>query len=164
MSAISMIFNRNALKLVAALAIPSSIAYFFYFSQQQANRELEQYKKEQATHATSEELVVNDYEMKEVDDSNRLRWLLKSHEGKLMPNGQDVELKGVKVEYYDPTTKALKMSITAPLGVANQTTKYVKLNADKTGRVIADGNPDPGFTPPPRRCRAGSRCPPGLRT
>jgi hypothetical protein len=139
MSAVSSVLNKSTLKVIAALAIPATIAYFFWYAQQQANIEVAQYKQEQAAHPTKEELEVNNYEMKEVDDANRLRWQLKSDSGKMLANGQDVELRNVTVQYFDPTTKALKMKMVAPIGHANQSTKYVKLSADRSTKVIAEG-------------------------
>jgi hypothetical protein len=139
MSVGSMVINKSIWKFALALAIPGSIAWFFFYSQQQANLEVEKYQKEQKAHPSSEELVINNYAMKEIDDLNRLRWQLVAATGVLKENGKDVELTDVKVEYFDPLTKALKMRLTAPFGTADQQTKYVKMVAQKGKPVTAEG-------------------------
>jgi hypothetical protein len=139
MSVASMVMNKSVLKFVAAMAIPGSIAWFFFYSQQQANLEVENYQKEQKANPINEELVINNYAMKEIDDANRVRWQLVAETGTMKSNGKDVELTKVKVEYFDPLTSALKMKLQAPFGTADQQTKNVKLTADKSGPVIAEG-------------------------
>lgn len=139
MSVVSLVMNRSLWKLALALAIPGSIAWLFFYSQQQANMEIEKYKQEQKNNPVKEELVIKNYAMKEIDDFNRVRWQLVADSGALKGNGRDVELTKVKVEYFDPITKELKMRLQAPFGTANQQTKYVKLVAKKGEQVIAEG-------------------------
>lgn len=140
MHVLSMVFNRNFLKLFVALAIPCGMAYFFWYAQQQANIEVENYKKEQKDHPTLDRMVIKNYNMKEIDDTNTIRWQLTANTGELNPNGHDVELTGVSVEFYDKDTKQLKMRLDAPLGHANQQTKYVKLETDGKQLVKANGD------------------------
>jgi lipopolysaccharide export system protein LptC len=139
MSVGSLVLNRSVWKFVFAMAIPVSIGWFFWYSQQQANFEVEQYKKEQKANPISDELVIQNYAMKEIDDLNRIRWQLVAATGKLKGNGKDVELTDVKVEYFDAQTRALKMRLEAPFGSADQQSKYVKLEGGKNGRVVAEG-------------------------
>lgn len=139
MSVASMVLNRSTMKLVFALAIPASIAWFFVYSQQQATIEVDKLKKEQQAHPMEEKTVIENYGIKEIDDLNRIRWQLTARSGTLMPNGKDVELEDVKVEYYDPTTRELKMRLVAPFGQADQSTKYVKLQAKNGKNVMAEG-------------------------
>lgn len=139
MSLVETVFNRNFFKLALALAIPTSIAYFFYYSQKQADVEIKNYMHEQHEHPTASQLNIENYGMKEVDDGNHVRWQLTSKLGTLMPNGQDVRLTDVTVEYFDSTTKALKMRLCAPLGEANQSTKFVRLLAQDRQKVLALG-------------------------
>src|SRR5579883_1090504 len=139
MPAVPGIFNKSSLKLLLAMAIPTGIAYFFWYSQHQANVEVEQYKKEQKEHPSSDSLVIQNYGMKEVDGSNNVRWQLVASKGIIQPNGQDVELNEVKMEYFDLATKHLKMCLTAPIGYANQQTKFVKLLGNDKRKVVADG-------------------------
>lgn len=139
MSFASLVFRKSTIKLFVALAIPASIAWFFWYSQQQADYEVKQYQKEQKENPTSEKLTIKNYAMKEIDDLNRIRWQLTAAEGNLMPNGKDVQLDDVKVEYYDATTRELKMRLLAPFGTANQETKYVKLESKDGKPVVADG-------------------------
>ncbi|MBY0356572.1 MAG: LPS export ABC transporter periplasmic protein LptC [Candidatus Obscuribacterales bacterium] len=130
---------RNAVKLVAALSIPAGIVWFFIYSQEQARIEVENYQKEQKANPTSEGMVVNDYQLKEVDDYNHVRWQLVAKKGSMAPNNRDVLLDSVIVEYFDGPN--VKMRISAPKGEANQETRYVKLiSADnKKVETMGDG-------------------------
>jgi hypothetical protein len=139
MSVASMVFNRGNLKLLLALAIPGVIGGFFIYAEHEAQRQINEVKGVMREHPLAEELNIENYEMKEVDDTNNVRWQLHSTQGKLHPNGQDVDLKGVTVEFYDKETKALKMRLKAPVGTANQETKFVKLNTDGHTKVYAEG-------------------------
>jgi hypothetical protein len=139
MSLISFLSNRSLWKFVLAVSIPSAIVYFFWYSQQQAGVAVKEWEAEQKAHPTTDHVVINDYAMKEIDDGNHLRWQLVAKTGTLMPNGKDVELSDVKVDYYDSKSHELKMSMKAPLGHANQETKFVKLTGTKNQRVVAEG-------------------------
>lgn len=139
MSIGSIVQIRNILKFVVALAIPSTIGYFFWYSQQQANIEVEKYKKEQKDKPISEQLVIKNYAMKEIDDANRVRWQLIAATGTLKENGKDVEMTDVKVEYFDANTRELKMRLQAPFGMGDQSTKYVKLMSKNGKKVVAEG-------------------------
>src|SRR6185437_1048235 len=139
MSLTEMVFNRSTIKLVVALSIPSSIGFFFWYSAQEANREILETQKMVKNNPTSDNIVIKDYTMKEVDDSNHVRWLLSAKTGTIIANGQDVALTGVDVTYFDPTTKEQKMRLSAPSGSANQATKFVKLKGNKSGKVMAVG-------------------------
>ncbi len=139
MSVVAQVFNRGVLKLLLALAIPASIAWFFLYSQQQADKQISDYKKEQKANPTTDRVIIKDYGLKEVDDSNHIRWQLLAAAGVVSPDNQNVTLEDVKVEYYDSATKALKMRLIAPTGTANQSTRYVKLTAPDGKYVIAEG-------------------------
>jgi hypothetical protein len=138
-SPVSLVFNRNVWKFVLAVSIPLSIGYFFWDSQQKAEEEVRKFKLEQKEHPTTDRVSIDNYSMKEIDDNNHIRWQLIANTGVVLPNGKDVELSGVKVEYYDPQTKEMKMRLKAPVGHANQETKYVKLNGDQSTKVLAEG-------------------------
>lgn len=129
---------RNFLKVVGALSIPAGIGWFFWYSQEQANIEVENYKKEQKSAPTTDTVVVNNYQLKEVDDLNHIRWQLVSEKGRLAPNNKDVVLDKVKVEYFDGPN--VKMRIYAPKGEANQETRFVKLMSQDKERVRCEGD------------------------
>lgn len=135
----SFFFNKNSFKLLVALSIPGSIAYFFWYSHHQANVQFAEFEREQKKNPKKEQLIIENYAMKEIDDLNRIRWQLTAKSGILMPNGKDVELDGVLVEYFDPQTKQLKMRMNAPFGLANQETKYVRLESRNGKKVVAEG-------------------------
>lgn len=127
---------RNFVKFVAAISIPIGIGWFFFYSQEQANLEVEQYQKEQKANPTIEGINVNNYQLKELDDFNHIKWQLTSAKGHLAPNNKDVVLDKVTVEYYDGPN--VKMRISAPKGNANQETRYVKLMKEGSERVICE--------------------------
>lgn len=131
-------FFINVIKFVVALAIPAGIAWFFIYAQEQANVEVAAYQKEQKENPTIEAAVVNNYELKEVDDFNHIKWHLSSTKGTLSPNNKDVLLDSICIEYYDGPN--VKMRITAPKGTANQETRYVKMIAENGKMVEAIGD------------------------
>src|SRR5215813_191958 len=104
MSGFRRIFNKGTFKLLIALAIPGAIAWAFIHAQQQANFEVDEYQKEQKANPTSEKVTVANYELKEVDDTNQIRWQLLAKQGTIEPGAQAVALERVKVEYFDGKT------------------------------------------------------------
>ncbi|HEY9775984.1 MAG TPA: LPS export ABC transporter periplasmic protein LptC [Planktothrix sp.] len=130
--------NRNSIiKLVVALSIPSGLAALFVYSQHQANVEVEEYNKFQKAHPAATNITVDNYELKEVDDSNQTRWQLVAQRGVMLRDSRDVQLEKVTMTYFDEGK--VKMSLTAPTGLANETTKQVKLKADAKQRVKCTG-------------------------
>lgn len=129
---------RSVIKLIAALAIPAGIIWFFVYSQEQARIEVGNYQSEQKENPTSEGMVVNDYQLKEVDDYNHIRWQLIAKRGAMAPNNKDVVIDQVTVEYYDGPN--IKMRISAPHGQVDQETRYVKLVSLNNNRVEAVGD------------------------
>ncbi|MBY0545906.1 MAG: LPS export ABC transporter periplasmic protein LptC [Candidatus Obscuribacterales bacterium] len=129
---------KSFLKFVGALSIPIGIGWFFMYSQEQANIEVANYKAEQKANPTADSVVVDNYQLKEVDDMNHIKWQLSSEKGRLAPNNKDVILDKVKVEYFDGPN--VKMRIYAPKGTANQETRYVKLMSENKVRVQCEGD------------------------
>lgn len=131
------IFSKNTLKLLAALSIPCGLAYFWYYSNEQARIEVESYQKEMKENPLSEQVEVNNYQLKEVDDTNQVRWQLLADKGTMQPSSKEVILTKIRVDYFDG--KNLKMRLTAPLGMANESTRKIRLDAEKGERVVAEG-------------------------
>lgn len=133
------IFNRYW-KWGAALAVPGFIVWAWFSAKNAADVEMSKYKAEQASNPTTKNVIVNDYELKEVDDSNRIRWQLKAKRGKVLgETNSEVALEGVTMVYKDPETGDNKMRLEAPEGQANQVTRYVKLVSVGNQRVSAIG-------------------------
>jgi hypothetical protein len=128
---------KGILKLLLALAIPTVLGLGFYYSQQQANKEVADYQKFQKEHPPVEKITVDNYELKEVDDANNLKWHLTAEKGTMEPETKDVDLKEVKMKYYDGAK--VKMSFSAPAGVANEATRLVKLRAADGKLVCCEG-------------------------
>lgn len=142
MSFFGKIFSKSTLKFVAALSIPAGLTYFWYYSNEQARIEMESYKKEQQENPSQDRVSIDNYELKEVDDSNTLRWHLVAKTGTMVSATKDVNLTEVVIEYYKDNQ--IKMRLTAPTGVANETTRKVSLDSNKVTRVIAEGEPGKG--------------------
>ena len=48
-------------------------------------------------------------------------------------------MQDVKVDYFDPETKLLKLQLIAPFGTANQINKEIQLSGGSSGCVVAQG-------------------------
>ncbi|HEY9786789.1 MAG TPA: LPS export ABC transporter periplasmic protein LptC [Candidatus Obscuribacterales bacterium] len=134
------IFNRSNLKLVAALSIPAGITYFWFYSNEQARLEVERYQAEQKQNPLTDNVTVKNYELKEIDDLNHIRWQLVAKKGVMKSATKDVALDEVKVEYFDG--QKLKMRLIAPQGSANEATRIVHLDSTDDQKVIAEGGED----------------------
>jgi len=133
----SRVFNKGNLRIVGALAIPVAFILFWFHAQREASMEVKEFKEAQRVHPNTDQTVVKNYELKEVDDSNQLRWLLAANQGVMEPVSRDVSLKEVHVDYYDG--KTLKMRLKAPVGQANELTRKVELNCADGKKVVAEG-------------------------
>lgn len=136
------IFSKNTLKFIAALSIPGLLIYFWYYSKEQARIEMESYQQEQKANPLQDRVTIDNYQLKEVDDSNQVRWQLVAKSGTMNSGTKDVNLEDVMVEYFDG--KKLKMRLKAPIGLANESTRKVRLDADKDSRVVAEGEEGKG--------------------
>jgi len=133
----SQILSRGPWKLILALAIPSAIFGLWFYAKNEAEREVGLTATQIKKNPINEKICVTDYQLKEIDDSNHLRWRLMAAQGVTDPVTRDVALKKVNVDYFDGTK--IKIRLSAPLGLANESTRAVKLDsADKT-RVVAEG-------------------------
>ncbi len=137
MSVASAIFNRGNLKLLVALAIPGLIGWAFVYSQKAADIEVAAVRKAQKENPITDRVVLDNYSLKEVTDSNQIRWQLVAKQGTVQPSGHEVMLKDVTVEYFDGDK--LKMRLNSPVGEAVESTKYVKLESANGRRVVAEG-------------------------
>jgi len=138
-SLLGVIFNKGTIKLLAALSIPAGLALIFWYSQEMANKEVAIYIDEQDKNPTTERVTVENYELKEVDDSNRIRWQLTAKQGVADQGSQVINLKDVKMVYFDPATHEMKMSLAAPTGEAREQDHYVKLTGNDKTKVVAEG-------------------------
>lgn len=137
MMQLSSVINRSTIKLLVALAVPAGITWLFMYAQQMANQEVKEYKVEQSKDPTADRVTLVNYQLKEVDDQNKMRWQLVSKEGSMDPTTQEVTLKEVKVRYFKGDD--VEMTLDAPAGIANEGTRYIRLNGNKNRKVIAEG-------------------------
>jgi hypothetical protein len=124
--------------LIVALAIPTVLAGFFYFSEQQANKEVAEYQKYQKAHPQIENITVDNYELKEIGVGNVIKWRLKAKRGTLESSTHDVNLEEVRVQCYDDQDK-LKMTLCAPSGLTNEDTRLVHLASSHGTPVMCEG-------------------------
>ncbi len=124
---------KSIAKLALALTIPTVIGSFWYYSQKQANLEVENYNKDQKDHPTTDRSSVKNYKLEEVSDDNELKWQLYAKEGVVMTENHDVLLSNVSIKYFDGNN--VKMQINAPVGKTNEETRDVVLNSTKKDRV-----------------------------
>lgn len=131
---------RNIIKFVGAAAIPLGIWGLFNWSIHRADEDLKAHDVEIKEHPLTGKTTVNQYELKEIDGTNHIKWRLTATQGVFGSEKQNREvfLDNVKMEYFDGDV--VKMKMTAPKGVANEDTKIVNLVADGKERVIADGS------------------------
>lgn len=122
---------------VLALAIPGAIMALWFYAKNEAEREVGITASAIKKDPINEKLRVSDYQLKEIDDNNHLRWRLMAQQGTTDPITRDVDLQKVDVDYYDGGK--IKMRLCAPIGLANESTKIVELHADNTTRVMCEG-------------------------
>src|SRR5262249_1327047 len=115
--------SKQHIKLAGALAIPLSIAWIFWFSQETAKKEIAEVNARFRERPGAKHTVIDNYTMYEMDEKNPRHWQLKAKSGEVIDNNQ-VRLVDVKMEYYDGN--AIKMSLAAPKGEADAGSKYVK--------------------------------------
>ncbi|HEY9677085.1 MAG TPA: LPS export ABC transporter periplasmic protein LptC [Drouetiella sp.] len=129
---------QGFLKFVLALAVPGMLIYFWISAQKMADVEVDKFTKDKAEHPDQSNTTVKNYELKEVNDANEMKWHLRASEGVMQNETKDVQLKDVSVEYYND--KKIKMKMSAPKGMANETTRLVNLGGDDKNRVICEGD------------------------
>ncbi len=128
---------RGFIKFVVALAIPALLIYFWISAQKMADIQVKDFKEEKSLHPDQTATTVTNYELKEVDDANTVKWHLQAKGGTMKADTKDVALVEVKVEYFDGPK--LKMRMSAPTGLANETTRLVSLTSDDKSHVICEG-------------------------
>jgi hypothetical protein len=133
----SKIFSRGLIRFLAALGIPAGLIGFWFYASHQADVQLGEYQKEKKAHPQTDQTTVENYELKEVNDSNQVRWHLRAKHGVMTVDGSnDILLDHPEMKYFDGAL--LKMRIAAPRGIANETTHIVKLSGEGKDRVIAE--------------------------
>jgi hypothetical protein len=123
-------------KLVLALSILGSIVGLLVFAQYTAKVEQDKYEKERKLHPTAEKITIDNYELKEVDDFNHMKWRLQAKTAVLEPVTKDVVLTMINVQYFDEGK--VKMNVIAPQGICNQITHAVKLKCEPKINVVAE--------------------------
>jgi len=124
-------------KLILALSILGTIVGLLWFANYEAEQEDKKYQAEKKLHPTAEKITIDNYELKEVDDFNHMKWRLQAKNAVMEPVTHDVVLTMVTVEYFDEGK--VKMKVIAPHGVCNQITKEVKLKSNAKVPVVAEG-------------------------
>jgi len=131
------VFNKNAILLCVALAIPVVLIWFWNYANTRARTTVDAAKGELHRNLNQENISVEEYQLKEVNDNNELRWILNAAHGVMNPKTKDVDLDVVKVDYYDGLK--VKMRLAAPIGKANEGTKEIALYSTSKQKVEAEG-------------------------
>lgn len=124
-------------KLILALSILGGIVGLLYYAQWSATIEEKNFKAQRDANPTASNIAFTNYELKEVDDANHVRWILNAKTGTLIKDTKDVNLSGISMKFLDGD--AVKMMISAPVGRANTETRHVELSSGQGQRVIAEG-------------------------
>ncbi len=125
------------LKLLLALSILGGIVGSIYYAQVHADKEMKEFQKKNEGRETGDKIAVDNYELKEVDDTNALRWQLLAKKGVLEPVSKMVDLTDVEVKYYNGPNVSLRLL--APIGQANEATRVVILNSNDKSKVLGIG-------------------------
>ena len=134
---VSRIFSGKTFRFIAALAIPLLLYSFWRYANEKATTMVGQTRGELSHRPNQDKVTVEDYSLKEVNDSNQMKWLLFAKTGVVDPVTKDVNLSTVHVDYFD--NGAVKMRLTAPTGIANENTKMTKLMSSKSQKVECEG-------------------------
>lgn len=129
---------KNTIRFLGALAIPSLIVWGFVSAQKGAENEYNSLTSEMKEHPTSTKTETTEFELKELDDNNAVRWHLTGKKG-TTAEMKVVDVTDVKMRYFDGPN--VKMEIIAPLGNVDVSNRYVKMKSAKGQRVsgIGDG-------------------------
>ncbi|MBU6451526.1 MAG: LPS export ABC transporter periplasmic protein LptC [Cyanobacteria bacterium REEB67] len=130
-------FRSEWFKFVLAAGILGGLVGLLWFADYTAKEETRKYNAELKAHPMAQKITFDDYELKEVDDNNTLRWKLKAKRGVLEPTTKDVILTMINIEYY--SEGKVKMKVIAPEGVVNQLSRQVKLKCNPQVNVVAEG-------------------------
>lgn len=130
------IFKTDLFKLILALSILGGILGLFWFAQYTADKEAALFDQQRKNNPTAEKIAVDNYELKEVDDANQVKWKLSAKRGEFEKDKR-ILLQEILMQYFDGDK--VKMRVVAPTGIANESTRQVELNASPTQKVIAEG-------------------------
>lgn len=128
---------KNTVKFLAAISIPVGLIWAFQAAKKGADEGYEQHIKTMNEHPTTEGTVTTDFQLKEVDDNNTLRWQLVAKKGSTLDN-KKVDIEDVNVKYFDGPN--VKMLISAPVGRVDSQTRFVNLTSAKGHRVRGEGD------------------------
>jgi uncharacterized protein YneF (UPF0154 family) len=126
------------LKLLLALSIPAVLIGGFFYAKKQAEVQLAEHEKFQAEHPPVQQVTVDNYELKEIDATGIQKWHLKAKQGMMESTTKDVNLVEVSMRCFDGPR--VKMSFSAPTGVANEITHLVKLTSAPGKPVLCEGD------------------------
>ncbi len=131
------IFKSDWFKLVLALSILGVIVGLLYYAKWSATIQEAEFEANKKANPTASNVSFDKFELKEVDEHYKTRWLLSAKTGTIISNTKDVALTGITMKFFDGDK--IKMHVTAPTGVVNQKSLYVQLNSASGQRVTASG-------------------------
>lgn len=130
------IFKTDAFKLVLALAILGIIVGLMFYAQKQAEKEEKEYEANRKANPTADKISIDNYNLSEVDGENKVKWKLTAKSG-VFEKDKNVHLTDIVMQYFDGDQ--VKMQVSAPIGVANEDSREVKLDSTSKQPVVAEG-------------------------
>lgn len=130
------IFKTDAAKFILALGILGTLVGLMFYAQNMANRIEKEAAEERKNNPTAETTSIDNYELKEIDDFNHIRWILKARRA-VMEKDRRFLLDSINMQYFDEGKE--KMHLVAPIGVANEATKQIQLDSTAQQKVICEG-------------------------
>ena len=130
------IFKTDAFKLVLALAILGVIVGLMFYAQMQAEKEEKAHAEMTKAHPTADKISIDNYNLSEVDGENKVKWKLTAKSG-VFEKDNNVHLTDIVMQYFDGDQ--IKMQVSAPIGVANENSREVKLDSTSKQPVVAEG-------------------------
>ncbi|MBZ0189602.1 MAG: LPS export ABC transporter periplasmic protein LptC [Candidatus Obscuribacterales bacterium] len=126
------------LKLCLALGIVAGLVGSIYLAKQSAEDQMKDFEKnKEQDGAMGSEITVKNYNLREVDGNNKLRWELNAASGVRNGKTADVDLTGIEVKYYNEGQVSFNLS--APVGKASELTHVIVLSSKDGKKVLGLG-------------------------
>jgi lipopolysaccharide export system protein LptC len=130
------IFRTDAFKLILALSILGTIVGLMFYAQNMANRIEKEAEEQRRLNPTAVTTSIDNYELKEIDDANHIRWILRAKRA-VLEKDRKFSLDSIDMRYFDDGKE--KMHLIAPIGMADEASRQIQLDSNDKQKVIAMG-------------------------
>ncbi|MBK7836400.1 MAG: LPS export ABC transporter periplasmic protein LptC [Candidatus Obscuribacter sp.] len=128
------IFRTDAFKLILALSILGTIVGLMFYAQNMANRIEKEAEEQRRLNPTAVTTSIDNYELKEIDDANHIRWILRAKRA-VLEKDRKFSLDSIDMQYFDDGKE--KMHLIAPIGMADEASRQIQLDSNDKQKVIA---------------------------